>query len=73
MTSPIVGMKPDRATSVAPATVNFVGIGSTSIIAAREGSLRSRRKNTPFVEAKLEGRVLKTFVAGRAVYDYASA
>jgi dihydroorotase len=31
--------------------------------------LRSLSKNSPFDEARLEGRVLKTFVAGRLVYD----
>jgi dihydroorotase len=32
--------------------------------------LRSRCKNTPFDEAKMEGRVLRTLVAGRTVYEY---
>ncbi len=31
--------------------------------------LRSRSKNSPFDEARLEGRVLKTYVAGRCVHD----
>jgi len=33
--------------------------------------LRSRSKNTPFDEAKMQGRVLKTMVAGETVYEYA--
>ncbi len=33
--------------------------------------LRSRSKNTPFDEAKMQGRVLKTVVAGETVYEYA--
>jgi dihydroorotase len=34
--------------------------------------LRSRSKNSPFDEQKLQGRVLKTMVAGRIVYQYGS-
>ncbi len=33
--------------------------------------LRSRSKNTPFDEAKMQGRVLRTVVAGQTVYEYA--
>lgn len=33
--------------------------------------LRSRSKNTPFDEAKMQGRVLRTVVAGKTVYEYA--
>jgi dihydroorotase len=33
----------------------------------------SRCRNSPFDERVLQGRVLKTFVAGRCVYDYGSA
>jgi dihydroorotase len=32
--------------------------------------LRSRSKNTPFDEGKLQGRVLRTLVAGETVYQY---
>ena len=35
--------------------------------------LKSKCKNTPFDEARLQGRVLRTIVAGRTVYEYASA
>jgi dihydroorotase len=35
--------------------------------------LRTRSKNTPFDEARLQGRALMTFVAGRPVYEYADA
>ena len=34
--------------------------------------LRSRSKNSPFDEARLSGRVLKTYVAGRLVHDAAA-
>jgi dihydroorotase len=35
--------------------------------------LKSKCKNTPFDEARLEGRVVRTIVAGRTAYEYASA
>ncbi len=35
-----------------------------------EKDLRSRSKNTPFENARLQGRVIKTMVAGAIVYDY---
>jgi len=37
------------------------------------GALSSRSKNTPFEDARLQGRVLRTIVAGRTVYDYGSS
>ncbi|GLI22270.1 dihydroorotase [Xanthobacter flavus] len=33
-------------------------------------SLKSRCRNTPFDEARLDGRVLRTIVAGQTVYEY---
>ena len=33
--------------------------------------LKSKCKNTPFDEARLQGRVLRTIVAGRSVFEYA--
>lgn len=36
-------------------------------------TLSSRSKNTSFEDAKLQGRIYYTIVAGRLVYDYASA
>ncbi|MGE0231346.1 MAG: dihydroorotase [Flavobacteriaceae bacterium] len=37
----------------------------------RKEDLRSRSKNSPFDEARLSGRVMRTLVAGRTVYAYA--
>lgn len=34
------------------------------------GQLKSRSRNTPFDEARLMGRVLRTIVAGEVVYEY---
>ena len=33
--------------------------------------LKSKCKNTPFDEARLQGRVMRTIVAGRTVFEYA--
>jgi len=38
------------------------------VIAAAE--LKSKCKNTPFDEARMTGRVVRTIVAGRTVYEY---
>jgi dihydroorotase len=35
--------------------------------------LKSKCKNTPFDEARLQGRVMRTIVAGRTVFEYAPA
>ena len=35
--------------------------------------LKSKCKNTPFDDARLDGRVVRTIVAGRTAYEYASA
>jgi dihydroorotase len=32
--------------------------------------LKSKCKNTPFDEARLTGRVVRTIVAGRTVYEF---
>jgi dihydroorotase len=32
--------------------------------------LKSKCRNTPFDEARLQGRTLRTIVAGRTVYEY---
>jgi len=32
-------------------------------------ALRSRSKNTPFDDARFQGRVLRTLVAGRTVFE----
>ena len=32
--------------------------------------LKSKSKNTPFADANLQGRVVRTIVAGRTVYEY---
>jgi dihydroorotase len=66
----LLGLRCGRLERGAPADLMLFDPEAPYVL--EKESLRSRCKNTPFDEAKLEGRVLKTFVAGRAVYDYAS-
>jgi dihydroorotase len=54
----------------APADVIVADIDMPWILDPVE--LKSKCKNTPFDEARLQGRVLRTIVAGRTVYQYAS-
>src|ERR1700730_18439739 len=52
----------------APADVIVVDLDAPWVL--DPASLKSKCKNTPFDEAKLEGRVVRTIVAGRTVYEY---
>jgi dihydroorotase len=52
-----------------PADITILAPDLKVSIAAQ--ALRSRSKNTPFDEAKMQGRVLRTMVAGQTVYEYA--
>ena len=52
----------------APADVIVVDLETPWVLDAHE--LKSKCKNTPFDEARLQGRVVRTIVAGRTVYEY---
>jgi dihydroorotase len=52
----------------APADVIVVDLDVPWVLDASE--LKSKCKNTPFDDAKLQGRVVRTIVAGRTVYEY---
>jgi dihydroorotase len=54
-----------------PADVIVVDIDDPWVLDPAD--LKSKCKNTPFDEARLQGRVLRTIVAGRPVFEYASA
>jgi len=54
-----------------PADVIVADIDAPWVLDPAE--LKSKCKNTPFDEARLQGRVLRTIVAGRTVFEYASA
>jgi dihydroorotase len=52
----------------APADVIVVDMDVPWVVDASE--LKSKCKNTPFDDARLQGRVVRTIVAGRTVYEY---
>ena len=54
-----------------PADVIVVDIDEPWVLDPAE--LKSKCKNTPFDEARLQGRVKRTIVAGRTVFEYAAA
>jgi dihydroorotase len=51
-----------------PADVIVLDLDSPWVLDPAE--LKSKCKNTPFDEARLQGRVVRTIVAGRTVYEY---
>jgi dihydroorotase len=53
-----------------PADVIVVDIDDPWVLDPAD--LKSKCKNTPFDEARLQGRVLRTIVAGRTVFEYVS-
>jgi dihydroorotase len=63
----ILGLAGGRLAPGAPADVIVVDIDAPYVLDRAE--LRSRSKNSPFDEARLQGQVLKTFVAGRLVHE----
>jgi dihydroorotase len=52
----------------APADVIVIDVDAPWVLDPRE--LKSKCKNTPFADASLQGRVVRTIVAGRTVYEY---
>jgi dihydroorotase len=67
----ILGLEVGRLAPGAPADLIVVDPGVPWICEAE--ALRSRSKNTPFEGARFQGRVLRTLVAGRTVYEYGHA
>ena len=64
----LLGLPGGTLKSGAPADVIVVDTEMPWVLDAAE--LKSKCKNTPFDEAKLTGRVVRTIVAGRTVYEY---
>jgi dihydroorotase len=65
----LLGLPGGRLQKGAPADLILVDLGEPWVV--NKDALRARSKNTPFDEAKLQGRVLRTMVAGDTVYLYA--
>jgi dihydroorotase len=65
----LLGLDSGRVEKGAPADLVLLDLDTPFVVAPER--LHSKSKNTPFDEARLQGRVLMTFVAGRPVYTYA--
>ena len=67
----LLGLPSGRLVKGAAADLILVDLGVPWVV--NKDLLRSRSKNSPFDESKLQGRVLRTLVAGSTVYQYAGA
>ena len=65
----LLGLHSGRLAKGAIADLVLFDLGEPWVV--NKDLLRSRSKNTPFDEAKMQGRVLRTVVAGETVYEYA--
>jgi dihydroorotase len=64
----LLGLPGGRLTPGSPADVIVIDPDDAWVLDPRD--LKSKCKNTPFDEARLQGRVVRTIVAGRTVYEY---
>ncbi|MGH1418614.1 MAG: dihydroorotase [Hyphomicrobiaceae bacterium] len=64
----LLGLEAGKLAKGAPADLIVVDLNQAWMV--EKDTLRSRAKNSPFDEAKFEGRVLRTVVAGTTVYRY---
>jgi len=67
----LLGLPGGRLTKGAVADLILVDLDTPWVL--NKDDLRSRSKNSPFDESKLQGRVLRTLVAGHTVYQYPGA
>jgi len=67
----LLGLQAGTLKAGSPADVIVADIDAPWVLDPAE--LKSKCKNTPFDEARLQGRVLRTIVAGRTVFEYAHA
>jgi dihydroorotase len=65
----LLGLHSGRLKKGAIADIILVDLDEPWVV--NKDLLRSRSKNSPFDEARLQGRVLRTLVAGETVYQYA--
>jgi dihydroorotase len=66
----LLGLQAGTLKPGSPADVMVADIDMPWVLDPAE--LKSKCKNTPFDEARLQGRVVRTIVAGRTVFEYAS-
>src|SRR3954464_7874190 len=66
----LLGLQAGTLKRGSPADVIVADIDEPWVLDPAE--LKSKCKNTPFDEARLQGRVLRSIVAGRTVFEYAS-
>ena len=64
----LVGLPSGRLAKGAPADLVLIDLDTPFVVSPE--LLRTRSKNTPFDEARLQGRAVMTLVAGRPVYNY---
>jgi dihydroorotase len=64
----LLGLDSGRLEKDAPADLTLIDLGTPWVV--DRDRLRARSKNSPFDEQKMQGRVLRTVVAGRTVYQY---
>jgi dihydroorotase len=64
----ILGLPGGTLRPGSPADVIVIDLDAPWVLDPAE--LKSKCKNTPFDEARLQGRVVRTIVAGRTVYEY---
>ena len=64
----LMGLDAGRLEAGAPADLIVLDTGMPWVLDT--GDLRSKSKNTPFEDQRLQGRVLRTLVAGRTVHEF---
>ncbi len=64
----LLGLPAGTLKSGAPADLIVVDLDAPWVLDPT--TLKSKCKNTPFDEARLQGRIIRTIVAGRTVYEY---
>jgi dihydroorotase len=64
----LLGLPGGKLEKGAPADLIVVDLGQPWVV--DKAQLRSRSKNSPFDESKMQGRVMRTLVAGETVYEY---
>jgi len=65
----LLGLESGRLAKGTPADLVLLDLDAPFVVTPE--MLHSKSKNTPFDEARLQGRVLMSLVAGRTVYNYA--